>query len=711
MMKTNKESNKMKTQPNNAETNAKSRYAAWLQGVKGIRLGNPLKSIGIKLFIIIFSTILVCVLVVGLFSYSTSKSIIQDKVTESSSVAIAQSVGKLGLMFDNYENLTMQMLVDKNLQEQLRVLSRTKDEYEKFQTKKKLSDTLLAYLMGNDTIAGGSIVPLVEGESSISFGSTTFDDTAAQSSEWIETIKEQDGRAVWLPTRLKGYNDVSKKPVFAVARVLKNLTTSESNYVLVIEIYLDQIEKQLADVQLGDGSKVLIVDGGNKIIYDKNHDNLEQDSAIKIPGEAEMGAFEALSGGEEILAIHHKFEAVDWQMVGEIPVDELVKDAKKIRNMTYLMAGIAALLAILIGLLVIRIVAIPLIKLRNLMNEGERGNLSVRSTVTQKDEIGQLSQSFNQMMAQITSLVTQANQSAQDVLATADELTNASKKTATSAKEIAVATEEIADGATNLAVEAEKGSDLTNEISEQMKHVISANEHMGVAASEVEKASQQGTSYMNILIEKTGVTEEMTRSMVDKVDRLKDSTRSIRKILDVLDNMTKQTNILSLNATIEAARAGAAGKGFMVVADEIRKLADQSRQSIDVVGRITDEIQQEIDETVQVLSEAYPIFKEQIQSVKEANQIFLTVQNQMGGFATRLDSVTESIGNLNLSQRVLSEAMESVSAVAEEASATSQEVASLSNEQTSISEGLVELSNKLGAVSADLRESLSRFRT
>lgn len=709
-MKKKNEFEKMKTQPTKS-ANERPRYGALLQGMKGVKLGNPMKSIGIKLFLIIFSAILICVLVVGLFSYSTSKSIIQNKVTDSSSVVIAQSVGKLDLMFDNYENLTMQMLVDKNLQDQLRLMSRSTDVYEKFQAKKKLSDTLLAYLMGNDTIAGGSIIPVREGETSTTFGTSSIDGETAQKSEWMKEIIAQDGRILWLPTKSKGYNEFSKKPTFAIGRVLKNLTTGDSNYVLVIEVYLDQISKQLADVQLGDGSKVIIVDSNNKVMFDNNHENLEKDAVIKIPGAAEKGSFEATSAGEEVLTVHNKFKSVNWHLVGEIPVDELVKDAKKIRDMTYLMAGIAVVLAILIGLFVIRMVAIPLIKLRNLMNEGERGNLYVRSTVKQKDEIGQLSQSFNQMMAQITSLVTHANQSAQDVLATAGELTGASKKTATSAKEIAVATEEIAEGATNLAVEAEKGSDLTNEISVQMAHVISSNEHMGIAAAEVEKASQQGTAYMNILIEKTGVTEEMTRSMVDKVDRLKESTRSIRKILDVLDNMTKQTNILSLNATIEAARAGTAGKGFMVVADEIRKLADQSRQSIDVVARITDVIQQEIDETVQVLSDAYPIFKEQIQSVKEANQIFLTVQNQMSGFVTKLDSVTDSIGNLNLSQRVLSEAMESVSAVAEEASATSQEVASLSNEQTNISEGLVELSDKLGAVSADLKESLSRFRT
>src|SRR5690606_26131053 len=120
-------------------------------------------------------------------------------------------------------------------------------------------------------------------------------------------------------------------------------------------------------------------------------------------------------------------------------------------------------------------------------------------------------------------------------------------------------------------------------IGEQVQSVIDSNVQMGQAAGEVEQASQRGSSYMGTLTVKTGQTEEMTRSMVDKVDKLKESTGSIRKILDVMGNVSKQTNILSLNATIEAARAGTAGKGFMVVADEIRKLADQSRQSIGVV--------------------------------------------------------------------------------------------------------------------------------
>jgi methyl-accepting chemotaxis protein len=148
----------------------------------------------------------------------------------------------------------------------------------------------------------------------------------------------------------------------------------------------------------------------------------------------------------------------------------------------------------------------------------------------------------------------------------------------------------------------------------------------------------------------------------------------------------------------------------MVVADEIRKLADQSRQSIDVVAQITDTIQQQIDDTVDVLSNAYPLFQEQIASVKESNQIFLTVQGQMGLFVGSMEAVTNAIGTLEQSQIVLAEAMGNVSAVAEQSSATSEQVASLSSEQLNISDGLVQLSARLEEVSIQLQQSLTRFQ-
>ncbi|WP_235561097.1 methyl-accepting chemotaxis protein [Bacillus sp. FJAT-28004] len=684
--------------------------------VKGTKLSNPIKSVGTKLFTIIFCSIIACVLTVGLMAYSKSKSIIENKVSEASFQTINQVANNLDVIFKTYEDLSLQILIDKDFHEIVRKMSDSGDEFGKFEASRNLSDKMQAYVMGNNTIVSMMLLPVNPKLSVITSG-TASNGTAENlmKTAWFMDVVEKGGKTSWIPPQPEGLSNPKGAPTIALSRLIKDTTSSVESYVLLLEVQADTLAKQFADVHLGEGSQLAIVNANGEYITNADEGMIGKPASITFPAEGDKALENSVkmqtNNGDDVLATYTTFETMDWKLLGTVPVNELVKDAKAIQSLTWITVLIAALIAIAIGILVIMTIAQPLVKLRNLMTEGASGNLTVRSVMTKrKDEIGELSDSFNLMMTQITALAVQTTRSAEDVLNTATELGDASRKTAISAKEIAVATEEIAGGATSLAVEAERGSDLTGNIDVQMKKVIAANEQMVHSAQAVEKASEQGTNYMGVLIQKTSMTEEMTRSMVEKVDALKESTGSIVKILDVLNNLTKQTNILSLNATIEAARAGAAGKGFMVVADEIRKLADQSRQSIDVVGQITEKIRGEIDETVHVLSDAYPLFQEQIGSVKEANQIFLTVSGQMGELVKKLDLVTDSIGQLDESQVVLGEAMTNVSAVAEESSATSEEVASLSSEQLSISDGMVRLSEKLDTVSRELKDTLSQFK-
>ncbi|MNI08246.1 Methyl-accepting chemotaxis protein McpC [compost metagenome] len=499
--------------------------------------------------------------------------------------------------------------------------------------------------------------------------------------------------------------------VFRLARSVQSVNGMK-RFVLVADINLDILNGYLKEVNLGSKSKVQLLGPDNIVIGSANSNDIGKVTEYDLSkaGTKKVGNINTQdSKGNSVLAVYNTQVSTDWKLLGTVATEQLIKDAKGILLATYAAAGVVALAAIVIAFWMVRMIAHPLSKLQNLMEEGSKGNLNVRVETKAKDEIGQLSLSFNVMMEQITKLVKQTNFSAQEVLDTATELTQASNKTAISAKEIAVATEEIANGATSLANEAERGNELTENISRKMVQVINSNKEMEQSARQVEDSSKQGTEYLKGLLEKTNITVDMINALTAKVDSLKSSTSSVLKVLDVMQNITQQTNILSLNATIEAARAGAAGRGFMVVADEIRQLADQSKQSISMVGQITDNIQMEMNETVQALSEASPLFQEQINSVKETNQIFISVRDQMAGFVQHLDVVTASIDELNESQNVLSEAMSNVSAVAEESSATSEEVASLSSEQQTVGQHLVELSDKLENVSAELKESLSKF--
>jgi methyl-accepting chemotaxis protein len=650
-------------------------------------------SVGMKLFIVFFVSIIFFVLTVGLLSYVTSKKIIETKVSESSQQTIVQTADKVDLVLNEFDNLSIGLITDKNISDDLNIATwEESTDYEVVVALREIKDRFTAEIGKNKSIKSISMFPV-----NFEFEPLTtvidLPQEGVENKSWFKETIESSGTAHWIETEKNGILEQGS-PTLCISRLLR--MNSKESFVVLMEIDIAELENLLASSHLGNDGYTSIITPSSQVVFAKD---------------AELIGSKLSINESEMIKVDQKIDRLDWSIVGTYPRSELAQETHKIRNLTLIMAIAAAILAIIIGYIVGRMIANPLNHLSSLMDEGRKGNLSVRSNIKGQDEIGKLSQSFNQMMDQITDLVNQVNTSSTDVLHTAETLTVASGETAAAAREIAMATEEIALGATNLSTEAEKGADLTGTISKQINNLVNVNEKMGSYAIEVEKESVKGTSYMQELIIKTNSTEEMNRTMITRVDQLQESTHSIRNILDVLNSMTKQTNILSLNAAIEAARAGEAGKGFMVVAGEIRKLADQSAQSIRMVGDVTDTIQKEINDTVEVLTTAYPLFQEQISSVKEANTIFISVKDKMSTFTTELGTVSGSISQLEGSLMTLSESVESVSAVAEESSATSEEVASLSNQQLQIGEGLIELSSKLEKVSHQLKESLSKLTT
>ncbi|MFS0872064.1 methyl-accepting chemotaxis protein [Paenibacillus xylanilyticus] len=677
-----------------------------------VRKANPVKSVGVKLFLIFFAGIMIFVISLGLLSYSKAKNTIEENASRANQETIDQTKEKMDIILERFVDTSTQIFFDPEMQSLLQNMSNANlTAYDTFINSSSINKQLSNVAFTNKSMEAIYLVPTDETKSTMGTGSSSSSMGDIRSEAWYDELVQSGGYR-WLPTEIK---EDGSAPTFRIARSMKNLQGTNQSYVLVIELKLEVLEEQLKSLNLGEGAVLQLIAPDKKVVASTIPDRTGKETELAFYGDLteQTGSTNAeytVDGkSTDMLVVYSTMESSDWKLIGMVPTSMLVQDAKGILTLTLWMALIDAAIAVLIGVWMVRMIARPLGRLKDLMQEGAKGNLKVRTPFTSKDEIGQLSAAFNLMMEQITKLVEQTNRSAQEVLDTASELSNASKKTAVSASEIAVATEEIAGGASSLASEAERGNELTDNISRQMESVVAANEQMGQSARHVERASETGTQHLNQLMTKTQKTEEMIGALVNKVDSLKESTSSVLKVLDVLQNITKQTNILSLNATIEAARAGAAGRGFMVVAGEVRQLAEQSRQSIDMVGDITDKIMHEMNETVTALSNVNPLFREQMDAVKDTNVIFASVQQQMGAFVEKLDMVTDSIGDLNKSQGTLSEAMSNVSAVAEESSATSEEVASLSSEQQNISNQLVNLSDKLENVSTELKNTLSRF--
>ncbi|MNV41291.1 Methyl-accepting chemotaxis protein McpB [compost metagenome] len=370
----------------------------------------------------------------------------------------------------------------------------------------------------------------------------------------------------------------------------------------------------------------------------------------------------------------------------------------------------AALIAGLLGLLLVRTVGKPLGNLAKLMEEGERGNLQVRTSIKGRDEIGRLGHSFNHMMEQISLIVRKSGSSANEVLTTSEHLVEASVQISLHAQEVAAASEQIAGGTSDMAEEMDKSNRNVATMGNKIHDVSSINTVMNDSAQRVIGVSEQGSVLMDTLVAKSGTALGQMESIQKHTDKLRECMALIAGILAPMVEINKQTNILALNASIEAVRAGSAGRGFIVIADEIRQLAERSNRSISSVSDVTGEVATEIEGMVRIVAESAPIFQEQIAYVHESSAAFAGVKDEMERFTEQLVQSSYAVGELLSFQQELGASVNSVASVVEETSAATEEVASMSSQQLTVSKELVRLSEYLKELSDGLKESLIQFQ-
>ncbi|WP_438434420.1 cache domain-containing protein, partial [Gorillibacterium sp. sgz500922] len=467
----------------------KAKEKALTKGVKDKMSLNPARSVGVKLFLAFFSAIFIIVLAVGLFSYAQSKKIIQDKVDQANRQTITQVADKLELGLGMYESESMKIIADTDMAS---LLSQWKSAGEKgdndsaytqLTTVQAIGKKLSSIVLANNTISSIHILPMSD---LLPISTGSFGGAAGkgdyQSEDWFKRTLDAGGRVVWLDAKEKGYSNMSPNPAVGMARQLTITSTGDREQVLIFEIPVSALGSYLSNINFGESSHTLIVSDSGNVVYSADPAQIGKAAAVKLDANLLEGSTEAAGSktmtvdGKQQLVVFKKMADNGWSIISTVPVSEMLKDTKAIRNIMWLSVLAAVLVAIGVGFLVANMIGKPLRVMRTLMHQAEQGDLTVAVKGRPRaDEIGQLGKSFNQMMGQITSLVDQTNKSASQVLSTAGELLNAAKQTTTSAKEIAVATEEIANGASSLAVEAERGNNLTHDIGDKMKQAVTTN--------------------------------------------------------------------------------------------------------------------------------------------------------------------------------------------------------------------------------------------
>ncbi|HXT87341.1 MAG TPA: HAMP domain-containing methyl-accepting chemotaxis protein [Verrucomicrobiae bacterium] len=226
--------------------------------------------------------------------------------------------------------------------------------------------------------------------------------------------------------------------------------------------------------------------------------------------------------------------------------------------------------------------------LLNLINQVSRGDLTMRGKVT-NDALGNVTDSVNLMLDNFTTVIERVRKAAIDV--------------STSASHILYAADEMTTGATQQDQEITNTSSAVEELTVSMKQVSNNAEASAEAARRALDAAEQGNRAVRDTLDGMQRIRASVQATAKKIKSLGDRSLEISEIINVINDITEQTNLLALNAAIEAARAGEAGRGFAVVADEVRKLAEHSRSATKDIAALIKAIQAETNEAVVVMEE------------------------------------------------------------------------------------------------------------
>lgn len=377
--------------------------------------------------------------------------------------------------------------------------------------------------------------------------------------------------------------------------------------------------------------------------------------------------------------------------------------------MTLLSTIAALLLLIPIAIVITKWITKPVKSLQKLMKQAEDGDVTVKGTYSSRDEIGQLTDSFNTMISGIHALLQQVNHSAQTLTASSEELTASVHQTSGAA-------EQISGEAQALAVGFDQQSDTITDLSSATDHMVNHLTHveligkeMKQLAEETELANHNGAEAVQHIHEQMIEIKSNVEETEADIAALHEASTTVGSIITAINEIARQTNLLSLNASIEAARAGDAGRGFTVVAGEIRKLADDSAVSSRQIADLVTHMQAKTEEAVQSMRKGAERAAIGMERSLNASASFVQMEASISKTVHKVNETEAAITQAAGESRSISSSMQMVNRITNEGGGRIQEMSAASQEQAAVMEDVLHSASSLSQLADELHKAMSRF--
>ena len=413
--------------------------------------------------------------------------------------------------------------------------------------------------------------------------------------------------------------------------------------------------------------------------------------------------------GKEYLFISAKVGETMSSICCLVPMDVINQQADGIKDVTVIFVVVSIILSGLLGLITSQDMSNTIKGILAQIKRVSTGDLTVKVTAKRKDEFGVLATGLSDMIAHTKHLIQKVEVVTNELTGISEEVIASSEEFLQSSKGIQNSVGEIELGTNNQAQHSVECLNEMDQLSNRIKVVNDNTKKISEIAADTEHSIQTGMTSMQILNEKSQSTADITNVVIESIEELEKQSRSIGKIVGAINDIASETNLLSLNASIEAARAGEVGRGFSVVAAEIRKLADQSMASAGEIQKIIEEIVKTTKKAVEIAKEANTIVQEQQEAVNDTTGAFHKMGKQVDVLVAQLEEILTGVEEIDHTRTITLSAIQEISAVSEETAAAATDVTNVVGKQLEGVEELSQNSERLSVSAEELDKSIKQF--